>query len=109
MIAAGARIVLGTDAGIDARHTFGWADHHEIARFVQLGLSPAAAIVAATETPATLLGIGDMGTLAPGKRANFVVLDANPLEEIRNTRRIAAVYLDGVSLDREKLLARWKR
>jgi imidazolonepropionase-like amidohydrolase len=108
MIAAGARLVLGTDAGIDARHTFGWADHHEIARWVQLGLSPSQAIVAATGTPAELLGIKDMGTLAVGKSADFVVLNANPLDNIRDTRRIADVYLHGVRLDREALLAAWK-
>ena len=100
--------MLGTDAGIDARHTFGWADHHEIARWVQLGLPPSQAIVAATETPAELLGLKDMGTLAVGKSADFVVLNANPLDNIRDTRRIADVYLRGVKLDREALLAAWK-
>ena len=49
------------------------------------------------------------GTLAVGKRANFIVLDANPLEDIRNTRRISSVYLDGAKFDREALLARWKK
>ena len=78
MIAAGARIVLGTDAGIAPRYSFGWAEHHEIARYVQLGLTPSQAIIAATQRPAELLGIHDMGTLAVGKSADFLVLDANP-------------------------------
>jgi len=109
MIAAGVRLVLGTDAGIHAGHTFGSADHHELARWVQLGLTPAQAIVAATRTPAELLDIKDMGTLAAGKSADFVVLAANPLENIRNTRQIENVYLRGVMLDRQALLARWKK
>jgi imidazolonepropionase-like amidohydrolase len=109
MIAAGARLVLGTDAGIDARHAFGWADHHEIERWVQLGLTPTQAIVAATRTPAELLGLKDLGTLTPGKSADFIVLTANPLENIRNTRQIEDVYLRGARLDRAALLAQWKR
>jgi imidazolonepropionase-like amidohydrolase len=109
MVAAGARLVLGTDAGITARHAFGWADHHEIARWVELGLTPAQAIVAATQRPAELLGIKDMGTLAVGKSADFVVLNANPLENIRNTRQIASVYLRGVPLNRDALVSGWKK
>jgi len=109
MIAAGVRLVLGTDAGIHAGHTFGIADHHELARWVQLGLTPSQAIVAATRTPAELLGIKDMGTLATGKSADFLVLNANPLENIRNTRQIASVYLRGTRLDRDALISAWKK
>jgi imidazolonepropionase-like amidohydrolase len=108
MIAAGARIVLGTDAGIEPGLTFGSGEHVEMARWVQLGLTPSQAITAATQRPAELLGLKDMGTLSVGKRANFIVLDANPLENILNTRRISSVYLDGAKLDRESLLGRWK-
>jgi imidazolonepropionase-like amidohydrolase len=109
MIAAGARIVLGTDTGVHPGHTFGSGEHVELARWVQLGLTPAQAITAATQRPAELLGLKDMGTLGVGKRANFIVLDANPLEDIHNTRRIASVYLDGARFDREALLARWAK
>jgi len=109
MIAAGARVVLGTDTGIEPGHTFGSGEHVEMARWVQLGLTPSQAITAATQRPAELLGLMDMGTLAVGKRADFIVLDANPLENIRNTRKISAVYLDGAKFDREAVLARWKK
>jgi imidazolonepropionase-like amidohydrolase len=108
MVAAGARLVLGTDAGVAARHAFGWAEHHEIARWVELGIPPAQALVAATSRPAELLGIGDMGTLRSRKSADFLVLDGNPLENIRNTRRIASVYLRGAKLDRDALAAAWR-
>ena len=50
-----------------------------------------------------------MGTLASAKRADFVVLDANPLDDIRNTRRIASVYLSGAKLDRDALLEKWRK
>jgi imidazolonepropionase-like amidohydrolase len=109
MIQAGVKLVLATDTGIHPGHTFGSGEHVELARWVQLGLPPAQAIVAATKTPAELLGLGDLGTLAPGKRASFIVLDANPLENIRNTRKIADVYLDGVKFDREAVRARWRQ
>jgi len=108
MVSAGARIVLGTDTGIEPGHTFGSGEHVEMARWVQLGLTPSQAITAATQRPAELLGLKDMGTLAVGKRASFIVLDANPLENIRNTRRISSVYLDGIKFDRDAMLARWK-
>jgi imidazolonepropionase-like amidohydrolase len=109
MIAAGARVVLGTDTGIEPGHTFGSGEHVEMARWVQLGLTPSQAITAATQRPAELLGLKDMGTLAVGKRADFIVLDANPLDNIRNTRRISSVYLDGAKFDRGSVLARWKK
>jgi imidazolonepropionase-like amidohydrolase len=109
MLAAGARVVLATDTGIHAGHTFGSGEHVELARWVQLGMSPAEAIVAATSRPAQLMGQTDLGALAVGRRASFIVLDANPLQSIRNTRTIADVYLDGVRLDRDALRARFTR
>jgi imidazolonepropionase-like amidohydrolase len=108
MIAAGVKLVLATDTGIHPGHTFGSGEHVELARWVQLGLSPSQAIVAGTKTPAELLGITDLGTIAPGKRASFVVLDGNPLEDIRNTRTISEVYLDGAKFDREAVRAKWR-
>jgi imidazolonepropionase-like amidohydrolase len=108
MIASGARLVLGTDTGIHPGHTFGSGEHVELARWVQLGLTPSEAIVAATARPAELMGLKDMGSLAVGKRASVIVLDANPLENIRNTRQISSVYLDGAKFDRDAMLAKWK-
>ena len=109
MIAAGARIVLGTDAGISAGYTFGSSEYHEIGRWVQFGLSPSQAIVADTSRSAQVMGLADTGTLVPGKRADFIVLDANPLDDIRNARQINSVYLDGSKLARKTLLDKWKR
>ena len=109
MIDSGARLVLGTDAGVFPRYSFGSADHHEIRKYVQLGLTPAQAIVAATSRPAEALGLKDVGTLAAGKSADFLVLNANPLENIRNLRQIASVYLRGTMLNRDALLSGWTK
>ena len=106
---AGALVVLGTDAGPFAHYTYGWSAHRELELYVQYGMSPMDAIVAATSRPAELLGIRDAGTLKRFNRADFLVLDANPLEDIRNTRRINNVYLLGTRLDRNALLAEWQR
>jgi imidazolonepropionase-like amidohydrolase len=108
-IASGARIVLGTDAGISAKYSYGFAEHHEIGMYVRLGLTPAEAIVASTSRPTEVLRIQDTGMLAKGQRADFIVLNANPLENIRNTREIDSVYLYGVRLDREELRTKFKQ
>jgi imidazolonepropionase-like amidohydrolase len=71
------------------------------------GLSPAEALVAATKTSAAILGLDDLGVVAPGKSADFVVLDANPLDDITNSRRISAVYVRGQSIDRARLRSTW--
>jgi imidazolonepropionase-like amidohydrolase len=104
----GARLVLGTDAGVFPRYSFGWADHHELALYVRLGATPAQALASALSTPAAALSLKDVGSLVAGKDASFVVLNANPLDDIKNTRQISAVYLHGTKLNREALLSRWR-
>ena len=108
-ITAGARIVLGTDAGVSQKYSYGFAEHHELGMYVRLGLTPAEAIVAATSRPTDVLRISDTGRLAQGRRADFIVLNANPLEDIRNTREIDSVYLAGLRLDRASLRAKFKQ
>ena len=96
---AGARIVLGGDTGLQD-DPFGFAEHRELELMVEAGMSPMQAIVAATSTGADYLRLRNAGTLAPGKQADFLVLDANPLEDITNTRRISQVVLKGRPVDR---------
>jgi imidazolonepropionase-like amidohydrolase len=72
-------------------------------------MTPAAALMAATSASAQALGVqNDLGTIASGKSADFVVLDRNPLDDIRNTRRITSVFLRGRELDRGALRAKWR-
>jgi len=102
---AGAKIALGSDTGIQD-HPFGITDHRELELLVEAGMTPMQTLVAATSTSAAYLELADQGALAAGKRANFMVLDANPLDDITNTRRIAAVYVNGRQVDRGALAQR---
>jgi imidazolonepropionase-like amidohydrolase len=101
--AAGARIALGTDSGT----TMGWDAHQELTDMAASGMTPAQVIVAATKTAAEVLKLDQLGTIAAGKSADFIVLDANPLDNIDNTRKIAKVYLRGKELDRAAMRAEW--
>jgi imidazolonepropionase-like amidohydrolase len=106
--AAGVKLGLGTDTGgVTGGGYFGLASQIELELLVKAGLTPAQAIVAATATSASILRLDQLGTVAAGKSADFLVLDANPLDEIANTRKISAVYLSGVELNRSALRAKW--
>jgi imidazolonepropionase-like amidohydrolase len=95
----GMGFAFGTDAGAVRDHGHAFTDHRELEIMVRAGLTPMEALAAATSGSAELAGLTDLGALTPGKSASFVILDANPLEDIRNTRRIAAVYLRGEKVD----------
>jgi len=103
--AAGMRIGFGTDAGTGA--PLGWSAHAELADMVAAGLTPAEAIRAATQTSAAIIGLDELGLVAVGKSADFIVLEANPLEDITHTQRIADVYLRGRRVDRGALRLKW--
>lgn len=99
---AGAKIILGADTGLED-HLFGMAEHLELEAMVDAGMPPARAIVAATSRSAEFLQLTTKGTLRPGFDADFIVLDANPLEAIGHTRRINRVVLGGIEIDRAAL------
>ena len=96
---ANAKITLGCDTGLED-YLFGFAEQHELESMAQAGMTPMQVIVAATSRAAEYLKLDKMGTLAAGKEADFLVLDANPLDDITNTQRISKIYMNGVEVDR---------
>ena len=76
---------------------------------VNAGMTPAQVLVAATKVAAETMGETKLGEIATGKSANFLVLDANPLDDITNTRRISQVYLQGAALDRAAMKAEFTK
>ena len=96
----GVRIAMGTDTGPAARFQ-GYFEHGELDLMVESGLTPMQTLVAATGDAARCLQLdGELGTLAAGKRADFVVLGGNPLDDIRNTRSIESVWIAGNQVPR---------
>lgn len=108
--AAGARLVLGTDTGgVSGGQYFGLGSQIELELLVTKGgLTPMEAILAGTRNPAAVLGLDRMGGIAKGKSADFIVLNANPLDNISNTRKIDKVYLRGTEVPRADLAKRWR-
>src|SRR6266446_2702004 len=104
--AAGIRVVEGTDTG-QSRFLIGYFNHMDLESMVAIGMTPAETIVAATRDGAEIAKL-NTGLVAPGRQADFIVLDANPLESISNTRRINKVFLRGQEVPRAEMAAKWQ-
>jgi imidazolonepropionase-like amidohydrolase len=103
---AGILVTLGTDSGATPIRIQGFAEHMELALMVQAGLTPIQAITVATLNAAKLLHIEDQyGTLTAGKKANFIVLEKDPSQDIHNTQTIRAVWKDGNKINDGPLAA----
>jgi imidazolonepropionase-like amidohydrolase len=103
--AAGMKVVGGTDTG-QTRHLMAFQNHLDLESMVAMGMTPGEAIMAATRDGAAM-GHFNTGLVAPGRNADFIVLDANPLDSISNTRKINKVYLRGDEVPRAQYAAKW--
>ena len=106
--AAGVTIVSGTDDGAVRGHFYAFPAPRELTLPTHAGMPPAPIPDAATRATAAFLRRPDFGTLEAGKRADFLVLRANPLDAIANTQKIDAFYTQGQALDRAALRAVWQ-
>jgi imidazolonepropionase-like amidohydrolase len=108
--AAGVTLALGTDSGgVTGGQYFGLGTHIEMEiQVTRAGLTPMQALVTGTRTSARILGLDQLGTVAAGKSADFLVLNGNPLDNIANTRKISRVYLRGQEFPRAAMTAKWQ-
>lgn len=98
---AGAPVAFGTDSGANPFRIQGWAEHRELQLMVQAGMTPLQAIHSATAVNAKMLQLEDKtGTLAAGKQADLIVLNADPSTDISNTEKIAMVFHNGIDVKR---------
>ena len=95
---AGVPIALGTDSGAGGGRWQGYFEHVEMEMMADAGMTPMQVLVAATGGAAAVSNLDQVGTIAPGKAADFLVLNANPLDDIRNTRQIDSVWIAGRQL-----------
>lgn len=97
---AGVPIVFGTDSGVPTRF-MGYFEHIELQMMAEAGMTPMQIIVSATRDAAEYMSLKGLGTLTRGNWADFIVLDADPLDDIRNVRKISAVYVGGEPIIRK--------
>jgi imidazolonepropionase-like amidohydrolase len=91
-----ATLILGTEATLRSRTVPGVSAHHELRELVAAGLTPFEALRTATANPAIVLGVpGELGIVVPGARADLLLLDANPLDDVGHTERLAGVMVRG--------------
>jgi imidazolonepropionase-like amidohydrolase len=89
--------VFGTDSGVPTRF-IGYFEHLEMEMMAEAGLTPMQIIVSATRNTAQYLGLKDLGTLSAGHWADFIILDADPLIDIQNARKISQVFISGIEV-----------
>jgi imidazolonepropionase-like amidohydrolase len=106
--ANGVTLALGSDSAGDPSRTLGWHAIWEVESLAAAGIPPMSVITMSTRTAAGILKLDQLGMVARGKSADFIVLDANPLESMSNIRRISDVYLRGQAVDRAAMRAKWK-
>jgi imidazolonepropionase-like amidohydrolase len=106
--ANGVTLALGSDSAGDPSRTLGWHAIWEVESLAMAGIPPMEVITMSTKTAAEILRLDQLGTVATGKSADFIVLDASPLDDMANIRKISDVYLRGQAVDRAGMRARWK-